>query len=264
MTEPNQQNKKKKHVEQCQCKKGCRSSPLPGDCFCAFHRKNGCDRTSPLSGYEPPYEPLRWNDRRNIRETHNCFAYAMNIHDPKQIEDCNRSENCNVPFHQPGYASGHNGFSSTRLKTCTDMIGRILGDNPSMRMTTFTGKCPPTTSKIAIVVDPDQDYHFYRQDKTTMWSHKPGGTKVTNQDASKRPIYDPALANRDYTDNNGHLDYDTFCSYLCVPRQRALHLKASGGGSYKVTRVRRRGQYRATRVSRAVVRGLRSTRRRTD
>ncbi len=143
------------------------------------------------------------------------------------------------------------------------MIGRILGDNPSMRMTTFTGKCPPTTSKIAIVVDPDQDYHFYRQDRTMMWSHKSGGTKVTNQDASKRPIYDPALANRNYTDNNGHLDYDTFCSYLCVPRQRILHLKASGG-SYKVTRGRRQGRYRSTRVSRAVGRGRRSTRRRTD
>ena len=128
------------------------------------------------------------------------------------------------------------------------MIARILGDNPSIRPIDFTGKCPADTSKIAIVVDPDEDYHFYRQDKNGLWSHKPGGTAVTNKDASKRPIYDPALANRDYTDKNGRLDYDQFCKYLCVPRRRELHLKV-GGGRYKIT-LRRRRPSRAASFSR--------------
>jgi hypothetical protein len=208
---------------------------MPNKAFCAFHMKNGCTRVSPLSGYEPNYEPDRWNNRQEIRETHNCFAYAMNVHDPRQVRDCKMDKDCNVPFHQPGSASGHDGFSSKRKKTCSEMVARILGDNPGIRMTTFTDKCPPQTSKIAIVVDPNEDYHFFRQDTNRFWSHKPGGTPVTNLDSSKRVIYDPKLANRNYLEDGGHLNYDQFCSYLCVPRTRVLHLKV-GGGHYRITR----------------------------
>lgn len=211
----------------------------PDNPFCEFHTKNGCPRKSPLSGYEPNYEPERWNVHQEIRETHNCFAYAMNINDPKQVIDCKKNKDCNVPFHQPGSASGHDGFTSKRKKTCPEMIARILGDNPGIRQINFTDQCPKETSKIAIVVDPSEDYHFFRQDTNGMWSHKPGGTPVTNLDASKRRIYDPKLANRNYTDSGGHLNYSVFCSYLCVPRTRVLHLKV-GGGKYKITRRQRR------------------------
>lgn len=212
---------------------------MPNKAFCAFHAKNGCPRKSPLNGFEPAYEPDRWNGLQEIRETHNCFAYAMNINDPKQVVNCRKNKDCDVPFHQPGSASGHDGFSSERDKTCSEMIARILGDNPGIRMTTFTEQCPTETSKIAIVVDPKEDYHFFRQDTNGWWSHKPGGTPVTNKDSSKRPIYDPKLANRNYTEDGGHLNYNKFCSYLCVPRTRVLHLKV-GGGKYKITRSRRR------------------------
>jgi hypothetical protein len=212
---------------------------MPGSAFCAFHTKNGCPRKSPLTGFEPPYEPHRWNGTREIRETHNCFSYAMNVNDPKQIVDCRKNKDCNVPFHQPGSASGHDGFTSARDKTCSEMIGRILGDNPGIRMASFTDRCPKETSKIAIVVDPKEDYHFFRQDTNGWWSHKPGGTAVTNKDSSKRPIYDPKLANRNYLIDGGHLNYNMFCSYLCVPRTRIVHLKV-GGGKYKITRSRQK------------------------
>jgi hypothetical protein len=203
---------------------------MPNSAFCYVHRLY-CPRKSPLTGWEPKYEPDRWNKKNEIRETHNCFSYAMNVHDPKQIEACLKSKNCNVPYHQPGSAAGQPGFKSDRLKTCSEMIVRILGDNPSIKMATFTDKCPAQTSKIAIVVDPDEDYHFYRQDSSGYWSHKPGGMKVTNKDQSGLPIYDPRLANR--RDKEGRLDYNVFCSYLCVPRTRHLHLKIGG---YKKTR----------------------------
>lgn len=231
---------------------------MPNSAFCLYHKKNGCRRISPPSGYEPPYEPSRWNKKQEIRETHNCFAYAMNINDPKQITDCKKNKDCDVPFHQPGSASGHNGFTSTRDKSCSEMIARILGDNPGIRMSTFTAQCPPETSKIAIVVDPKEDYHFYRYDDKGQiinqtggsvtpdvdfeeghWSHKPGGTEVTNKDSTGHLIYDPKLANRDYRKNGGRLHYNVFCSYLCVPRTRILHLKV-GGGKYQVTRSQKR------------------------
>jgi hypothetical protein len=152
----------------------------------------------------------------------------MNIHDPKQVKACKANINCNVPFHQPGSASGHPRFSSQKLKTCPNMVARILGDNPSIKMTKFTRKCPAHTSKIALVVDPDEDYHFYRQDSNGMWSHKPGGMPVTNEDSLGRPIYDPALSARNYDSTASKLNYETFCGYMCVSRDKPLHLKTGG------------------------------------
>ena len=223
-------------IPRCQCAPTCKNPTLPNSPFCQEH--STCPRISPLTGFEPPYEPKRWNDRKELRETHNCFAYAMNIHDPKQVKACQMNKNCNVPFHQPGSASGHPGFRMRKLKTCPDMVARLLGDNPSMKMTTFTEKCPKGTSKIALVVDPDEDYHFFRQDSNGFWSHKPGGTAVTNLDANERRIYDPQLASRDYTGSGSKLDYDTFCAYMCVPRNAPLHLKT--GGKRRSTIVNRR------------------------
>lgn len=227
---------------QCQCQPNCKEKPLDKSPFCKYHQQT-CNRVSPQNGFEPPYEPNRWNGRKELRETHNCFAYAMNIHDPKQVRNCQLVKNCNVPFHQPGSASGHPGFRTRKTKTCPDMIARLLGDNPSMKMTTFTGKCPPHTSKIALVVDPDEDYHFFRQDSNGMWSHKPGGTAVTNLDANDKLIYDPQLASRDYTASGSKLNYDTFCAYMCVPRDRPLHLK-TGGSKKRFGKTARRGKSR--------------------
>ena len=33
---------------------------------------------SPLSGYEPKYNPKKWNKNKNIKVNHNCYAYALN------------------------------------------------------------------------------------------------------------------------------------------------------------------------------------------
>ncbi len=119
------------------------------------------------------------------------------------------------------------------------MLGRLLGDNPTMKMTSFTGKCPAHTSKIAVVVDADEDYHFYRQDTNGYWSHKPGGTPVTNKDADGALIYDPKLANRNYDQKGSKLNYDIFCSYMCIPRDKPLYLKIGGARRRFLTRKRR-------------------------
>ena len=226
-------------IARCQCSPHCNKKPLEGNMFCQNHMTK-CSRISPKTGFEPPYEPNHWNRTKELRETHNCFAYAMNVNDPRQVRACRMNKNCNVPFHQPGSASGHPGFRTRKLKTCPDMIARLLGDNPSMKMTTFEKKCPPHTSKIALVVDPDEDYHFFRQDSNGLWSHKPGGTQVTNLDANNSMIYDPALASRNYHPEGSKLNYDTFCSYLCVPRDKPIYLKT--GGSKKKTLRKKRFQ----------------------
>ena len=117
------------------------------------------------------------------------------------------------------------------------MMSRMFGDNPSIIMTDFTSKCPPNTSKIALIIDQSDDYHFVRQDANSYWSHKPGARRVTNVDAAGHKIWDPKLANYDYVSNgNSNLNYDVFCSYMCVPRGVPLFLKARGGTRSKEQR----------------------------
>ena len=215
----------------CQCLSNCTKQATKGNPFCEEHMK-GCPRASPLSGCEPKYDPTMWNKKRSLRETHNCFSYAMNVNDPKQVQQCmDNSEECEAPFHQPGSAAGYKGFSSKRPKTCPNMLIRILGDNPDMIMSRFESRCPVNMSKIALVVDPKEDYHFLRQDSNGLWSHKAGARPVKNVDALGHMIWDPQLANFNYYLDGGDLNYTMFCSYLCAPRMKGLYLLPGGGGS---------------------------------
>lgn len=152
----------------------------------------------------------------------------MNIVDPRQIKACEEDPDCNIRYHQPGAAANYPPFSQSELKSCPEMTARIRGENPTVTRTTFEGLCPRGTSKIALAVDPNEDYHFWRQDSNGYWSHKPGGTKVINRDASSRLIYDPLLSDRNFSDVNSELDYTDFCSFYCVPRNQALFIKVGG------------------------------------
>ena len=210
-------------VAKCQCTKICNNIPLPHSPFCKEHEKR-CSRISPLSGWEPKYDPKKYNKTRKIKDSHNCFAYAfdhIDVSDPSCTE-----KSCSIPFHQPGRASGYPKWSKVKGKRCPDLMSRLFGDVKELKQTTFEKKCPKYTSKIALVVDEDEDYHFYRQDSNGYWSHKPGSTNVTNVDANGRRIYDPELASRKY-DKSG-LNYDMFCSYMCTPRTKRLRLKRGG------------------------------------
>ena len=55
---------------------------------------------------------------------------------------------------------------------------------------------------------PGWDFHWYRKGRNGYWTHKPGGTPVTNLDNSAHLIPDPRTANRGpYTD---------FCTFMVV------------------------------------------------
>lgn len=158
----------------------------------------------------------------------------MNAIDGKLIEECNNTENCNVGFHQPGYASGYGHFPEKHDKGCNDMVSRLWGDNPDVKPIEFEQRCPNNTSKIALIVDPRRDYHFLRQDADGMWSHKPGAMDVTTLDASGRPILRPDRALFIYNNHKDPLRYTKFCGYHCVPRGKPLYLRADArqdGGS---------------------------------
>ena len=201
---------------------------MKGQAFCRDHLQT-CPSVSPLSGSEPDFDPDLWNSRQDFRETHNCFSYAMNVYDPKQVAACHSTPNCEVPFPQPGIASGHDNFSESLPKTCPNMLLRIFGDNPIVRMSDFNSQCPAGFSKIALIIDESDDYHFLRQDANGYWSHKPGARHVTNVDACGHLIWNPKLANYNYASNSdSSLNYDIFCSFMCVPRNRPIYMRRPG------------------------------------
>ena len=225
---------RKKRTERCQCTPSCKNPPLKNSPFCAEHIKF-CPRISPLTGSEPKFAPHLYNKYKGLKESLNCFAYAFDYRKIPKGKDCTKNS-CSIPFPQPGRASGHPKWSDVNGKRCPDLLGRLFGDVPNLKRSSFEARCPKDSSKIALVVDEDEDYHFYRQDSNGYWSHKPGATDVTHIDATGRPIYDPQLASRLYPGSGLH--YDQFCSYLCAPKKNTLKFKR-GGTRNKTRRVKK-------------------------
>ena len=63
---------------------------------------------------------------------------------------------------------------------------------------------------VALVIWPQVDYHWYRQDNNGCWSHKPGQTPVVNVDNSGQPISDPSQCDRG--------PYVDFCTFMRTTR----------------------------------------------
>jgi hypothetical protein len=214
----------------CQCESGCKMPAMPGGSMCLKHQRDGCSRVSPVSGSEPPYIPGAYNDTKITKDNHNCFAYAFNIREDLS-EKCAGKKDCTLSFHQPGMKKGFRRFREVKKIQCPDLLARLYSDVDGLTETSFQEKCPVGTSKIALVIDPKNDYHFYRQDRGGLWSHKPGGGAVTNRDAAGNLIYDPALADRNYQQNKkGNLNYSVFCSYMCAPRTPLATRRVKRGG----------------------------------
>lgn len=159
---------------------------------------------------------LSFNRDPYLRESHNCYSYLLNLKSQEAQELCQKEyKNLNYCRRsQPGYAAGFSPLYKKDLN-CPEVMKRTLADNPNIKRATFTQKCPADTYKGALVVDPGNDYHYYRQNDDGYWSHKPGYKPSTMIDASGNKITNPELANRNY----GRLNYSQFCGHFCVPRQ---------------------------------------------
>ena len=154
---------------------------------------------SPLSGSELKYEPEKWN-QSNIKNSHNCYSYVLG----KRIKDIK-----NKP--QPGYSSGHKHINDNQYE-CKFFYERLKKDAPLSYIEKFDNKCLPGFYKIFLALDKQNDYHWYVQNNSKYWSHKPGNTEVIDVDASKKKIKNPELSNRNF----GYLNYNTSCFYACV------------------------------------------------
>lgn len=227
-----------KPVPVCQCmenNKGCANRSENGSLFCKKHK--ACP-ISPRSGSEPEYAPERYNNDPTIYKSHNCYSYGMNVIDPAIVTKCrlqkDKINTCRNNFHQPGALNGSRfALNAESRRTCPVVEKLMTSDVPDIQHSSFEQRCPKGMSKIALVVDPGEDYHFYRQDKDGMWSHKDGSNKVKRYDALKRPIVNPQLASRDYRWQGSDLNYSDFCGFYCVPRAHAIRLGQGGARTRK-------------------------------
>ena len=216
----------------CQCTgsdgKQCHQQSIGDTVFCKEHQHCA---GSPMSGSEPRFNPQRYNKDPNVYRSHNCYSYSMNVVDGNLIVKCRETGDCRRYFHQPGAKNGdRNALNAASRRTCAVVEKLQKSDIPDIEKTDFTSRCPAGKSKIALVVDPGEDYHYYRQDDDGWWSHKDGSNKVKRHDAVGKGIWNPEHIVRDYRWKGSDLNYESFCGFYCVPRDHEIHLGKGGGG----------------------------------
>lgn len=139
----------------------------------------------------PVYNPGKWNIP-SVQPYNNCYNYA--------------NDHITNTFAQPGRAHGH---QATKM-ACPDVDAAAQADGLK-NTPNFTGTLTAGHGwYVALVVWPNVDYHWYRQDKVGCWSHKPGGTAARNVDNSNQAITDPKTCNRG--------PYTQFCGYLITTK----------------------------------------------
>jgi len=153
----------------------------------------------------------------------------MDVVDPEQLTQCDGKVGCQKLFHQPGGTKG----LSKRLqevsgRTCKVVDFLMRKDVPEIKRSSFKARCPVGKSKIALVVHPGEDYHFYRQDADGWWSHKDGSNQVKRYDAEGEAIWNPKTAARDYRPKGSFLNYTDFCGFYCAPRRKTIKLARGG------------------------------------
>ena len=141
-------------------------------------------------GEAPTYDPGYWNGSSARRLTNNCYNYANN-----------KATNT---FAQPGRGSG----TEITALSCGGVQPASISDGlrsvPTFRASISSGWY------VALVVWPGKDYHWYRQDSSGCWSHKPGRTPATAVDNRDQKLVDPRVADRG--------PYTSFCSYMVTNR----------------------------------------------
>ena len=137
----------------------------------------------------PLYEPAWWNDGGQKQGNNNCYNYATNY----------RTDT----FAQPGLAAGAEYTALTCASVRPAAQADDLIDDPKAN-----NKCPKEGHLVALVIAPGFDFHWYRKGVNGYWTHKPGGTPVTNVDNSGVTIPDPRSANRG--------PYTVFCTFMVV------------------------------------------------
>jgi hypothetical protein len=164
--------------------------------LCKFRdiSSNKCTDTLPV------YNPDPWN---KSSEFNNCLAYA--------IDKLDRNSDHKL---QPGELHG---VDLGDTYDCNDLLKAFRSDYPDSYVEYTNKPCKCGYHKIFASISPndenvDEDYHFYRQDKSLLWSHKPGSAFVSNVDGQNHTINNPLNADR----HVGDFNYSIPCGFICI------------------------------------------------
>jgi hypothetical protein len=139
--------------------------------------------------YNPPF----WNDQSYLRYN-NCYNYAM-------------GKRTNT-FAQPGRAHGcsfnMDCTSVANAAKCDKVITNCQGNNPYYY--------------VALVIWPNNDYHWYHWHMERFWGHKPGQTAARNTDNSNHVITGSL-----YPHNCDRGPYTVFCGYYYGPTNTTIN-----------------------------------------
>ena len=141
------------------------------------------------------YNPGFWNTP-TVQPHNNCYNYARDW----------RTDT----FAQPGRAHG----AQTFTMKCSNVTTAAMADGLKKRCTCL-GINEWPRRMMALVIAPNQDYHWYREQRGGFWGHKPGHTAARNWDNNNNLVVNPETAARGpYTD---------FCSYFYAGRSVVIN-----------------------------------------
>jgi hypothetical protein len=141
------------------------------------------------------FNPGFWNTA-TVQPHNNCYNYARNW----------RTDT----FAQPGRAHG----AQTGTMQCANVTTAAMADGLKKRCT-----CLPVSEwprrLMALVIAPNQDYHWYREQRGGFWGHKPGHTAARNVDNNNALVVNPETAARG--------PYTNFCGYFYAGRSVVIN-----------------------------------------
>lgn len=168
---------------------------------------------SAMSGDELDYNSSLWSGLPSIKN--NCYAYILNNQVHPGTNDIWQKQ-------QPGEYSGSICYKYDKdnlVRAVKADFAKYNQDFGTDCIFTEVGRyeaCPEGTYKVALVSS-GNDYHWYRQDSDSYWSHKPGITPVKVTDASGNLIFDPYLADIDpYSDFLGFFAVSPWSNYYAA------------------------------------------------
>jgi hypothetical protein len=141
------------------------------------------------------YNPGFWNTP-SVQPHNNCYNYGRDW----------RTDT----FAQPGRAHG----AQTFTMKCSNVTTAAMADGLKKRCTCL-GVNEWPRRMMALVIAPNQDFHWYREQRGGFWGHKPGGTEARNWDNNNKLVVNPETAARGiYTD---------FCGYFYAGRSVVIN-----------------------------------------
>jgi hypothetical protein len=124
-----------------------------------------CYKCSQWPSGEPPYQPLKWSERgQNVLASHNCYSYMLN-----DLFLVPRKYGKPQPGWHHKIISKNNTYNGIRNLNCSETITGVMKDNPkNLKVLSIKegqySRPPPFHYKGILVVSPNNDYHFARQD----------------------------------------------------------------------------------------------------